>query len=83
MLETGRCLRDLAYARLGASYSGVLNPAGEADVERPFREIVDWEAAEGTPLETILARLPPGLALELRRALSDALAAKVRGRTLP
>jgi hypothetical protein len=81
--DSGRRLRDLAYARLAASFSGPLGPKGEAAAARAFRELVEWEAAQGTPLEAVLARLPQGPALELRRALSDALAAEGTGHTRP
>jgi hypothetical protein len=81
--ETGRRLRDLAYRRLAALFSCDGGPTEEAVVERLFRDLIDWEAAEGTALEAVLARLPQGLALELRRALSDALAAEGRAHTRP
>jgi hypothetical protein len=39
-----------------------------------FRDWVDWEAAEGTPLEAPLARLPQGMAAAIRWELAAMLA---------
>jgi hypothetical protein len=72
--ESGQRLRARSYARLaGYWHDGVL-PEEEARVEGLFRRLVDEEAAEGTCLEAVLARLPGEMEEALRRALHGILA---------
>jgi hypothetical protein len=67
-------MRDRAYARLAALYAGPLRPGDEAAVARLFCDLVDGEAAEGTPLEAMVGRLPPELDQAIRRELGALLA---------
>jgi hypothetical protein len=65
--DCGRHMRQRAYACLAALFSGPPRPGEEVAAGRLFRRLVDWEAAEGTPLDTVLGRLPPGLVQAIRR----------------
>lgn len=64
----GRLL-DRAYARQAAWWHGGVAPAEEAEALRLFVALTNWERAEGTPLEGILARLPPAMAEALCHTL--------------
>lgn len=81
--DAGRRLRDRDYARLAAYWHGGVRPDEEARVERLFGDLAAGEAADGTPLEAVLGRLPPGLALEIRRALGARLAERDAPPRLP
>jgi len=61
-----RRLRDRAYARLATLSAGPLRHDDEAAAVQLFRDLADREAAEGTPFETVLGRLPPNLTREIR-----------------
>ena len=73
------CMRDRAYGRLALLWSSAIRPEQSAEVQRLFFWLVDWEVAAGTPLESLLARLPRGMADEIRRAFQVILAAEANG----
>jgi hypothetical protein len=77
--DSGRHVRQGAYARMAALCSGPPRPGEEAAAGRLFRRLVDWEAAEGTHLETVLGRLPPGLVQAIQREFGAVPAAKGAG----
>jgi hypothetical protein len=72
--EARRRWGDNAYARLAAFWRGGVRSDEEAAVLRLFCALVDWEAADGTPLTTLLARLPSEMADGIRRELGVILA---------
>jgi hypothetical protein len=72
----GRRLRDRAHARLTALCAAPLRPCDVATMMRLFCGLTSREAVEGTPLEIVLGRLPPGLAREIRREVGAVLAAE-------
>jgi hypothetical protein len=77
--DAGRRVRDRAYARLAALCAGPPGPGNEAAAGRLFRQLVDWEATERTPLKTVLGRLPPVLAQAILREFGAILAAQEAG----
>ena len=70
-----RGLRDRVYARPAAFRRDGVRSAEEGAVLRVFCNPADWETAEGTPLEAVLARLPSEMAEGIRRGLGVILAA--------
>jgi hypothetical protein len=71
LLNADRRLCEDLYARLAALWSASLGPEEEVLLERLFGKLVEREAAKGTPLEAVLARLPDDMVRELRRHLHN------------
>jgi hypothetical protein len=68
------CVR--APTRLAAICSGPPRPGEKAAAGQRVRRLVDWPAEAGTPLDTVLGLLPPGLVQAIRREFAAVLAAK-------
>ncbi len=64
--ESGQRLRAGAYARLARYWNAGVRPEQEHRVEQLFRNLVDGEVEAGTPLESLLARLPHDMVREIR-----------------
>jgi hypothetical protein len=71
--ESGVRLRARAYARLTRYWNAGVRPEEEDLVERLFSNLVDGEVEAGTPLESLLARLPQDMVREIRRQIHVAL----------
>ena len=76
LLSADRRLCENLYARVAALWPASLRPEEAARLEWVFGRLVEREAARGTPLEAVLARLPDGMAQELRRHLQALLGAE-------
>jgi hypothetical protein len=57
------------------SGAAAFSPPRKVRFLRVFCNLADWETAEGTPLEAVLARLPSEMAEGTRRGLGVILAA--------